>query len=141
MNNFLKILLFTLTLALMPALSASAQSLHDAAQRVARQHDARVLSANTVEHGGQRVHVIRILTRDGVVRSVEVPAGPAMDRRRDFDRAFDQRRDRGQDPGRDRAGDRSRDPGRNRGGDRPRRDGGDSAPQRDRSGGRDRRRR
>lgn len=137
MNNFLKILLFTMALALMPALPASAQSLHEAAQRVARQHDARVLSANTVERGGQRVHVIRILTRDGVVRSVEVPASRSMDRPRNFERGFDQRQNRGRGRGRNRGGDRSRDSDRRS----DRRDSGRGSGERDRSGEQDRRRR
>lgn len=130
MNKFLNILLISLTLALMPALSAIAQSLQEAAQRVSRQHDARVLSANTIERGGERVHVIRILTRDGVVRSVEVPAGRSVDRGRDFDRGFDRGRDREQERSRD----QRRDSPRDRGGDRPGRE-------RDRGGARERRER
>lgn len=52
----------------------AATSLNEAAQRVASQYDAKVLSAHTVERDGRRVHVIRILTRDGVVRTIRVPA-------------------------------------------------------------------
>lgn len=52
----------------------AAASLNEAAQQVARQYDAKVLSAHTVERDGRRVHVIRILTRDGVVRTIRVPA-------------------------------------------------------------------
>jgi len=54
--------------------SAWAISLEDAARMVAEEHNARVVSAHTVERDGRRVHVIRILTRDGVVRTVRVPA-------------------------------------------------------------------
>lgn len=54
--------------------SAWAISLQEAAERVARQYDAQVVSAQTVERDGQRVHVIRILTKDGVVRTIRVPA-------------------------------------------------------------------
>lgn len=52
-----------------------ALSLEEAAERVARQHDAQVVSAHTsTERDGRRIHVIRILTRDGVVRTIRVPA-------------------------------------------------------------------
>jgi hypothetical protein len=58
----------------MMVVSAWAMSLQEAAERVARQYDAQVVSAHTVERDGRRVHVIRILTRDGVVRTIRVPA-------------------------------------------------------------------
>ncbi len=61
-----------LTIALMA--TAWAISLEEAAERVARQYDAEVVSAQTIERDGRRIHVIRILTRDGVVRTVRVPA-------------------------------------------------------------------
>lgn len=61
-------------IALGLAVSAWALSLQEAAERVARQHDAKVVSAQTIERDGRRVHVIRILTRDGVVRTIRVPA-------------------------------------------------------------------
>lgn len=54
--------------------SAWALSLEEAAERVARQHNAQVVSAHTIERDGRRIHVIRILTRDGVVRTIRVPA-------------------------------------------------------------------
>lgn len=54
--------------------SAWALSLEEAAERVARQHDAQVVSAHTIERDGRRIHVIRILTREGVVRTIRVPA-------------------------------------------------------------------
>ncbi len=67
-------LLSALLLALSLAAAAFAMSLQEAAERVARQHDAQVVSAHTTEEHGRRVHVIRILTRDGVVRTIRVPA-------------------------------------------------------------------
>ncbi len=70
--------LIIVILALLTPGLAWASSLEEAAERVARQHDARVLSAQTEDQGGEAVHVIRILTRDGVVRTVREPAsGPA----------------------------------------------------------------
>lgn len=77
-NGFFRMLrqiLAALALSLMLAGTSLATSLEEAAQRVARQHDAKVLSAQTIEQrDGRRVHVIRILTRDGVVRTIRVPA-------------------------------------------------------------------
>ncbi|NDY96601.1 PepSY domain-containing protein [Wenzhouxiangella limi] len=67
-------LLIAPVLALAMAFSAWALTLEEAAERVARQHDAKVVSAQTIERDGRRVHVIRILTRDGVVKTIRVPA-------------------------------------------------------------------
>jgi hypothetical protein len=58
----------------LPAPEAFADSLREVAERVAREYDAKVLSARVVERGGRRFYVIRILTRDGVVRTIRVPA-------------------------------------------------------------------
>lgn len=113
MNRFLRTLLLSLSLALLLAPPALATSLNEAAQRVARQYDARVLSANTIERGGERIHVIRILTNDGVVRSVEVPAGRTAERRQERDQRFDRGRDRSRDR-------RHEDTPRDRGRERPR---------------------
>lgn len=51
---------------------AFAQSLEDAARQAARQYNAKVLSARTVQDGERRVHVIKLLTKDGVVKVVRV---------------------------------------------------------------------
>jgi len=64
-------LAFAIALAI-PA-GAWAQSLDEAARQAARQYDAKVLSAHTVQEGKQRVHVIKLLTKDGVVKVVRVP--------------------------------------------------------------------
>ncbi len=54
---------------------AYADTLREVAERVARQHDAKVISAREVsDRNGQRIYVIRILTREGVVRTIRVPA-------------------------------------------------------------------
>lgn len=63
------VLTFALALA---AGSLWAQSLNEAAAQAARQHNAKVLSAQTVQQGKKRVHVIKLLTRDGVVKTVRV---------------------------------------------------------------------
>lgn len=66
-------LVFAACLALAAAPLAWGQSLDEAAQQAARQHDAKVLSAQTVQEGKRRVHVIKLLTKDGVVKTVRVP--------------------------------------------------------------------
>jgi len=60
-------------LALSLPLAVMAQSLDQAAQQAARQYDAKVLSAHTEQQGDQEVHVIKLLTSDGVVRVVRIP--------------------------------------------------------------------
>lgn len=58
----------------LPSAELRADTLREVAERVARQNDARVVSARVVERGGKRFYEIRIMTRDGVVRTVRVPA-------------------------------------------------------------------
>jgi len=69
--------LLTAVAALLLALAAStavfAQSLDEAARQAARQYNAKVLSAKTVQEGNRRVHVIKLLTKDGVVKTVRIP--------------------------------------------------------------------
>ena len=55
--------------------AAFAQSLEEAARQAARQHNAKVLSARTVQRGNQRVHEIKLLTEDGRVMVVRIPEG------------------------------------------------------------------
>jgi hypothetical protein len=62
----------TLVLAVL-ALPVQAQSLEDAARQAARQHDARVISARTDHSGSRPVHIIKLVTREGVVKTVRVP--------------------------------------------------------------------
>ena len=68
--------LMHIALASILALAASAevwaQSLDEAASQAARQYQAKVLSARTVQEGDKRVHVIKLLTKDGVVKTVRV---------------------------------------------------------------------
>ena len=58
----------------LPAPEAIADSLREVAERIAREHDAKVVSARVIERNGRRFYVIRILTRDGVIRTFTVPA-------------------------------------------------------------------
>lgn len=73
-RTFVAALIAAVFLALTPLDDALADSLQEVAERVARQHDAKVVSAREVERDGRRIYVIRILTRDGVVRTIRVPA-------------------------------------------------------------------
>ena len=66
-------LLIALWLALAGPASAWAQSLDEAARQAARQYNAKVLSAQTVQEGQRRVHVIKLLTKVGVVKTVRIP--------------------------------------------------------------------
>lgn len=66
-------MLVILAIAIAAATSAWAQTLDEAASQAARQYNAKVLSAQTVQEGKQRVHVIRLLTKDGVIKTVRVP--------------------------------------------------------------------
>ena len=68
LRKWLVILLLALTV---PAVSF-AQSLEEAARQAARQYDAKVLSARTIQQGNNRVHEIKLLTRKGVVKTVRV---------------------------------------------------------------------
>ncbi len=62
----------TLLVLLLPV-SAFATSLDDAAKQAAKQNDAKVLSARTVQQGDSRTHEIKLLTKKGVVKTVKVP--------------------------------------------------------------------
>lgn len=62
-------------MALSLAGNAFAISLEEAAQKAARQYDARVLSARTVTRKGKRIHEIKLVTRKGVVKVVRIPEG------------------------------------------------------------------
>ncbi|MEX2499952.1 MAG: hypothetical protein WD397_13870 [Wenzhouxiangellaceae bacterium] len=75
LTRIMRAILLGLALALvMPAPAALADSLREVAERVARQYDAKVVSAREVERNGRKFYVIRILTRDGVVKTIRVPA-------------------------------------------------------------------
>ncbi|MGB7453247.1 MAG: hypothetical protein WBM36_14070 [Lysobacterales bacterium] len=71
-SKTLQKLCLVLLVFLMPV-SAFAISLNEAAQQAARQNDAKVLSARTVQKADSRVHEIKLLTRDGVVKTVRIP--------------------------------------------------------------------
>lgn len=68
----LQIVCLTLLVMLLPV-SAYAVKLEEAAKQAARQNDAKVLSARTVQQGNSRTHEIKLLTKKGVVKTVRVP--------------------------------------------------------------------
>lgn len=51
-----------------------ALSLEEAVTKVQREHGGRILSAETIEEDGQRLHLIRVLTPDNSVRTLRLPA-------------------------------------------------------------------
>jgi len=53
--------------------SSFAVSLNEGEKQAARQNDAKVLSAKTVQKGNSRTHEIKVLTKKGVVKTVRVP--------------------------------------------------------------------
>ena len=73
----MKRLLFSLAiftvLSFAAAGSAWAITLEEAARQAAQQYNARVLSARTVTRDGRRVHEIKLITEDGVVKTVYIP--------------------------------------------------------------------
>lgn len=66
-----KLILTFLLLVLIP-LGTAAQSLDEAARQAARQYNAKVLSAHTEQQGNKKVHVIKLITKDNVVKTVRV---------------------------------------------------------------------
>jgi hypothetical protein len=71
MQSKMKTVLLSLLVLLMP-LSAFAQTLDEAARNAARQYNAKVLSAHTEQQGNKKVHVIKLITKDSVVKTVRV---------------------------------------------------------------------
>lgn len=72
-RNTLQITCLILLLTWLPA-SVFAITLNEAARKAARQYDAKVLSARTIQQGNKRVHEIKVLTKKGVVKTVRVQA-------------------------------------------------------------------
>ena len=78
MKNAARKWLMPLTASLVIALAVPAdgyaKTREEAARQAARQHNAaKVLSVKTVQQGGKKVFVVKLLTKDGVVKTVRVP--------------------------------------------------------------------
>lgn len=56
------------------ASAGAAASLQDAVSKVERETHGKVLSAETKHNGRSTVYRIKVITRDGQVRVIEVPA-------------------------------------------------------------------
>jgi len=69
--RFLACMAVVLLVLAMP-LTALAQSKEQVARDAARQYDAKVLSVKEQKQGSQTVYVIKLLTKDGVVKTVRV---------------------------------------------------------------------
>ncbi len=59
--------------AAMPVQDAYAITLKQAVNQVQRQYQGNVVSARTVNQKGKRIHVIRVVTKNGVVKTVRIP--------------------------------------------------------------------
>lgn len=75
MNRWITPMLAALALLLTVPDAAWALSKEEAARNAARQYNAKVLSVKTVQEGKQKVYVIKLLTKNGVVKTVRVAAG------------------------------------------------------------------
>ncbi len=73
MKRFFRQWLIIMVLALAVPVDAFAISLQEAARQAARQYNAKVLSARTVTRGNTRIHVIKLITKKGVVKTVRIP--------------------------------------------------------------------
>lgn len=65
--------LITILLAVFAAGQVYAITLEEAARKAARQYQGKVISARTVVQKGKRVHEIKVITKDGVVKTVRIP--------------------------------------------------------------------
>jgi uncharacterized membrane protein YkoI len=61
-------------LTAVPAAHAAAMTMQDAIAKVERDTHGKVLSAETKRTGNRSVYRIKVLTRDGRVQVIEVPA-------------------------------------------------------------------
>ena len=55
---------------------AHAMSLSEAVEQVRRDTGGKILSARTEVKGNREVHVIKVLTDDGRVRTIRIPGDP-----------------------------------------------------------------
>ncbi|HVF35701.1 MAG TPA: hypothetical protein VND91_10305 [Candidatus Saccharimonadia bacterium] len=78
-------LLVAAVVAAAPVLAQRATGLQDAAERVQRETGGRILSAETVRIGRQKLYRVKVLTPDGRVQVEMVPAAGAPGDRREQD--------------------------------------------------------
>ena len=63
--------------------SAYAVELDEAAKQAAKNNNAKVLSARTINQGGGKTHEIKLLTNKGVVKTVRVPDNSKKKKKKD----------------------------------------------------------
>ena len=51
-------------------------SLSQAVEQVRRQYNGRIVGAETRVSGGREIHIIKVLTNDGTVKTVRIPGCP-----------------------------------------------------------------
>jgi uncharacterized membrane protein YkoI len=73
-TGLIAILLGCACLTSVPTLRAAAMSMQEAIAKVERETHGKVLSAETKRTGNRAVYRIKVLTRDGRVQVIEVPA-------------------------------------------------------------------
>lgn len=69
----LPIVVLTAFLLALPSAAVAAKNKEQAAREAARQHNAKVLSVKELKQGNNSVYVVKVLTKDGVVKTVRVP--------------------------------------------------------------------
>ncbi len=73
-RNLLPGLALSLVLwAAIPVQEVYAITLKQAVSQVERQYQGKVVSARTINQQGRRIHVIRVVTKNGVVKTVRIP--------------------------------------------------------------------
>lgn len=70
----IKLTSIALALGLALSVAVHAKTLSQAVAEVKRQTSGQILSASTKVRGGKRVHVIKVLTPDGRVRTFTIKA-------------------------------------------------------------------
>ncbi|MDJ0657212.1 MAG: hypothetical protein QNJ40_23835 [Xanthomonadales bacterium] len=81
MRKALQKTLLGIVLAVMVTV-ANAMTLSQAVEKVRRETGGKVLSAQTKVQKDREVHLIKVLTQDGRVRTVRVPGNPVKPRKR-----------------------------------------------------------
>ena len=79
------LLLASLAVTAPPAVAQQAQSLSQAVEQVRRSTGGKVLSASKSVRGDREVYSIKVITKNGSVRTVRV-SGPRVKRERERDR-------------------------------------------------------
>jgi hypothetical protein len=74
LRRFLLLLVVALACSATPALAQRALNLQEAVERVQQETGGKILSAETVRIGRQKMFRIKVLTPDGRVRVVQIPA-------------------------------------------------------------------